>query len=114
MYVYRKTKKYLKFTLILGIICLIRVIPNQVYGQETSSRSLEKAAVVLDGHVLFKIGSFSRFSAPEKAEQINQALIDTLKYTNETSIDLVKVDNQITLQDTNSNSSRCYFGCQSV
>ena len=86
--------------LLIGVTCLLIVIPTVAHAQTTDLSTSNKASVVLDGQVLFQVGNFGVFSAQERAEQINQTLIDTLKNSQEIAIDLVIVDRQITLQNT--------------
>ncbi|MEM8717721.1 MAG: mechanosensitive ion channel domain-containing protein [Cyanobacteria bacterium P01_G01_bin.39] len=95
----KKISSYLKFTCITCITCLLIVVPTAVYGQQTNTTP-QKAPIVLDGQVLFSVGSFGNFSAQERAAQINQALIKTVKSSMPIRIGLVKVDEQITIQNT--------------
>ncbi len=75
-------------------------MPIFAHAQTTDLNTSNKASVVLDGQVLFQVGNFGVFSAQERAEQINQTLIDTLINSQEIAIDVVVVDRQITLQNT--------------
>ncbi|MEL6441441.1 MAG: mechanosensitive ion channel domain-containing protein [Cyanobacteria bacterium J06621_8] len=76
-------------------------MPYLVQGQVIDSPSPDKVPIVLDGQVLFSVGGYGEFSAEERATQINQALVETMKSPEVITIDLVKVGEQITIQNTN-------------
>ncbi|MEM8674127.1 MAG: mechanosensitive ion channel domain-containing protein [Cyanobacteria bacterium P01_G01_bin.67] len=76
-------------------------MPVLVQGQVINSNNSNKAPVVLDGQVLFNVADFGDFSAEERAETINQALIKTMKSPEVITIDLVQTGEQITIQNTN-------------
>lgn len=95
-------KEYCRFAFLVGITCCLIVIPTFAYGQTTNFNTPSKAAVVVDGQVIFTVGKFGIFSAEERAEQINQSLIDTLSSAKDITIDIVIVDQQITIQNTSS------------
>ncbi|MGK7893016.1 MAG: small-conductance mechanosensitive channel, partial [Xenococcus sp. (in: cyanobacteria)] len=59
-----------------------------------------KAPVVLDGQVLFEVGNFGIFSAEERASKINQSLIDTVKSAEDIAIEVVELDNQVTIRNS--------------
>ncbi|MEM7591105.1 MAG: mechanosensitive ion channel domain-containing protein [Cyanobacteria bacterium P01_A01_bin.83] len=95
----KKISRYLKFTCIICITCLLVVTPTAVRGQQINATP-QKAPIVLDGQVLFRVGSFGNFSAQERAAQINQALINTVQSPMPIKIGLIEVDEQITIQNT--------------
>lgn len=101
MAVYSKIKKYFKFTCFIVIACLLIVIPSLVQAQVTNPRASIKAPIVVDGQVLFNVGGFGTFSAQERAEQINQALTNTIGSSEQITIEIVKIDEQITIQNAN-------------
>jgi len=92
-------KKYFRLALFMGITCLLIAIPMFAQAQVNNLNSSIKASVVIDGEVVFQVGKFGEFSAHERAEQINQALIDTLNSSTKIDIDLVTVDGQVTIKN---------------
>ena len=80
---------------------LLIVMPVLVQAQviDTPNTS-NKAPIMLDGQVLFTVGDFGEFSAQQRAEQINQSLMETMKSPEVIEINLVKVGEQITIQNT--------------
>ena len=99
---YCQIPKYLQLVILINIIHLLIAIPSLAQAQIGDSSIENNASVVFDGKVLFQIREFGRFSAQERAAQINQTLINTIKDSNQINIDLVQIDEQITLQETNS------------
>lgn len=83
----------------MGITCLLIAVPMFAQAQVSNLNPSIKAPVVIDGEVIFQVGKFGAFSAQERAEQINQTLIDTLNSSQSITIDLVMVDDQITIQN---------------
>ncbi len=79
MYTYRKITTYTKFIIFTALTLLVIVLPSFVDAQVTNANLQNKAPVVLDGQVLFEVGDFGIFSAQQRANKINQALITTVK-----------------------------------
>lgn len=95
MYRNNVIKKYYKFVFLVILTLLLCFIPDLSRAQVPS-----KAPVVLDGQILFEVGSFGIFSAQERANKINQALIDTVKPENKIAIEVVELDNQVTIRNS--------------
>ena len=89
--------------IILNILTiLICFIPYLSLAQVSTPEVSSKAPVVLDGKVLFEVGEFGIFSAVERANKINQALIDVVNSDENITIEVVEVDKQVTIQDISS------------
>lgn len=97
---YKKIKQYYKFVILVILIVLLILGQPIKYAQAVDTNNKSKAPVVLDGQVLFQVANFGVFSAKERAEKIHQALIDTVKSSDSIVIDLVEVDQEITIQNT--------------
>ena len=95
MYGYNIIKNHYKFIVFIVLTLLICFLSDLSLAQVPS-----KAPVVLDGQVLFEVGDFGIFSAEERANKINQALIKTVKSENNVSIEVVKSDEQVTIRDS--------------
>ncbi len=61
---------------LIGLLSLLlTLLPSSVFAQDNSVLlRTEKANIVVDGNVLFSIGSFGNHGAAERAEKINEAL----------------------------------------
>lgn len=102
MCLFSQIKEYCRFALLVGITCFLIVIPTFAQAQTTNLNTPSKAPIVVDGQVIFTVGKFGIFSASERAEQINQSLIETLSSSKEITISIVMVEQQITIQNTSS------------
>ncbi len=67
---------------LIGLLSLLlALLPIPVAAQDNSvSVRTEKANIVVDGNVLFSIGSFGNHGAAERAEKINEALKRAIAY----------------------------------
>ncbi|MDJ0572876.1 MAG: mechanosensitive ion channel [Pleurocapsa sp. MO_192.B19] len=98
---HKKRQKYYKLIALTIILIVVLILGKPIkYAQAIDTNNQSKAPVLLDGQVLFEVANFGIFPAKERADQINQALIDTVKFSKKITIDLVKVEREITLQNT--------------
>ena len=70
-----KIKHFLKFLLTVLLICFLLINNDISLAQDTVIQDNEKAMIVLDGKLLFKVGSIDNFTAQERAEIINYNLV---------------------------------------
>ena len=94
-----KINQLFRFICLFTVAYLLIAI-SSVQAQAINTRLPNKVPVVLDGQILFNVGGFNTFSAQQRAEQINQALITAVKSSQPTAIEIVEVDEQITIQNT--------------
>lgn len=99
MYKKTKIKQYFSLTILAALIILLVISYPVKFAQASGNNQSNKAPVILDGEVLFEVTDFGVFSAQERAEKINQSLIDTVKSSEKITIDLVEVDKEITIQN---------------
>ena len=70
-----KIRQILKFVLTVLLICFLSFNTGASLAQNTVVQDNEKAMIVLDGKLLFKVGSIENFTAQERAELINSNLV---------------------------------------
>ena len=70
-----KIQQILKFVLTVLLICFLSFNAGVTLAQNTVVQDNEKAMIVLDGKLLFKVGSIENFTAQERAELINSNLV---------------------------------------
>ncbi len=70
-----KIQQMLKFVLTVLLICFLSFNTGASLAQNTWVQDNEKAMIVLDGKLLFKVGSIENFTAQERAELINSNLV---------------------------------------
>ena len=70
-----KIKQIFKFVLTVLLICFLSLNTDVSLAQNTIVQDNDKAMIVLDGKLLFKVGSIENFTAQERAELINANLL---------------------------------------
>ena len=70
-----KLKHFFKFLLTVLLICFLLINNDISLAQDTVIQDNEKVMIVLDGKLLFKVGSIDNFTAQERAELINSNLV---------------------------------------
>jgi small-conductance mechanosensitive channel len=73
-----KTKPIVAFLLTTLLVFFLLINSVLTLAQETIAEDNEKAMIVLDGKLLFKVGSIGNFTAAERAELINSNLIEEI------------------------------------
>ncbi len=99
---YQVIQNHYKFILLIILTLLICFVHQVSLAQVLDVRIPNKAPVMLDGQVIFEVSNFGIFSAQERAKTINQALIDTVESSNKITIEVVEVDDQVTIRDSSS------------
>ncbi|MDJ0904229.1 MAG: mechanosensitive ion channel [Xenococcus sp. MO_188.B8] len=102
MYRSQARQNHYRFIFLIILTLLISFVPYLSLAQVPEPQISHKAPVMLDGQVIFEVGNFGIFSAQERAKKINQALRDTVKSSDSITIEVVEVDNQVTIRDSSS------------
>ncbi|MGK7877429.1 MAG: mechanosensitive ion channel domain-containing protein [Xenococcaceae cyanobacterium] len=85
---------------LLGILTLLLTLnPIPSTAQTSGANPMERADVVVDGKVLFKVGDFGRFTAAERAEIINEALEQEVRSPKPVKIEVVQVNQQTIIRN---------------
>lgn len=83
----------------LGVLALLlTVMPMPTLAQSASEMSAAKAPVVLDGRELFSIGNSGNFTADERADIINTALLAEVESRKPVDLTVAQDNNSITLR----------------
>ncbi|MEA5511503.1 mechanosensitive ion channel domain-containing protein [Crocosphaera sp. UHCC 0190] len=72
----RKKTNYFYWTL---LTLMIIWLPLSISAQSPNLNPTEKAPIVVDGHVLFQVGSLNNFSAQQRANVINEILAEEVR-----------------------------------
>ncbi|MCH2245124.1 MAG: mechanosensitive ion channel [Crocosphaera sp.] len=99
-----KLRKLLSFRvwrlIILSLLILIIIgLPFKNVAQNTTLEMLQKSPIIVDGYVLFKVGSLPNFRAEERAEIINTALAEEVFSSEPIKIVIVQDSQQTAIRN---------------
>ena len=99
-----KLRKILSFRvwrlIFLSLLILILIgLPFKNVAQNSPLEMLKKSPIIVDGHVLFKVGSLQNFSAEQRAEIINKALAEEVVSSEPIKIVIVQDSQQTVIRN---------------
>lgn len=98
-----KFKQILKLFFNSLLISFLLINNHVTLAQESSSASNPKAMIVLDGNLLFKVGSIDNFTAKERAELINQNLREQVKSSQLLQLEVLWENQQVVIRNSGNN-----------
>ncbi len=90
----------IKLTIIAGIMSLMIGVPSLSIAQIDSGNIIEKAPIVVDGNILFKVGKVNHFTAIQRAEIINQTLADIINFSQFPELRVLLENKQTIIRNT--------------
>ena len=89
--------------IVLGFLTLLlTLIPLTSTAQIVGTNSIDKASVVVDGHILFEVGNFGNFTAAERAKKINEALEDVVTSSDPIQVEVITDNNKTAIRNQTS------------
>ncbi|NET59049.1 MAG: mechanosensitive ion channel [Symploca sp. SIO2E6] len=87
-----------RILLLAGLTLLLTLVSVPSGAQTPSANNNDKAAVVVDGQVLFEVGNFGNFTAAERAQKINEALEEEVRSLQSVNIEIAQEDQQVMIR----------------
>ena len=85
-------------------LCLI-TLPSLSLAQTNSKNTPDKAPVELDARTLFEVGNFGILTARERADQINEVLLDLVNSADVINLEVVEEGNEVAIRNKATASS---------
>ena len=98
-------KNWLKF-LLIAIVTILILLPQSLWGQTKEAENpislvnfTDKAPIMVDGRTIFEVGSIRRYSAEQRADIINQALVDQVRLRHPVRLEIAREAKQIVIRN---------------
>lgn len=96
----------IKTVILLCVLTLwLIALPSLSSAQTNNKNTPDKAPVELDARTLFEVGSFGNFSAKERADQINEVLLDLVNSADVINLEVVEEGNEVAIRNKATASS---------
>lgn len=90
----------IKAVILLCVLTLwLMALPSLSLAQTNNQNSPDKAPVELDARTLFEVGNFGILTARERADHINEVLLDLVNSADVINLEVVEKDNQVAIRN---------------